>query len=245
MRILRIGLLCAVLLTPGLARTSVPASIGVQGRLTDTSGSPLPSGPKVLTFKIFDAAIDGTEVWPAGPGERQSVISDPGGMWSAMIGEILPLPNSVFADSVRWLEITVDDGVHPITTMPRVRLATSPYAQRVATVEGAIGGTVTTELQVAGAVSTAVLVTDTSVSLGPNHSVVLSSGTLTLTLPEAATCAGRQYVIKAITAADTTWIVPSPGSGNLIDGQSELRLKQLYQSTTLVSDGIDNWLVID
>ncbi len=129
-------------------RADVPNTMNVQGRLTDASGTPLPAGSKTLTFKIFDAEVAGNEIWPFVPGEDHSVTSDAEGRWTATIGTTIPIPEWVFEDTVRWLEVTVNDGVNPVTTLPRVRLATGPYAYRVGSVNGASGGTITTKLAI-------------------------------------------------------------------------------------------------
>jgi len=143
-----------VLLTVITAMASVPGNITVQGRLTDTGGNPLPPGFKSFTFKIFDAASGGTEIWPGGVGEEdQFLLTDADGLWSASVGEDNPLTPVVFADTVRWLEITVFDGVNPAVTLPRIRLQTSSFAFRVGTVDGASGGSITSQA-----------------SIGPGHS---------------------------------------------------------------------------
>ena len=87
------------------AQAAVPSSINVQGRLTDSTGSPLPAGLRIFTFKIFDAATLGSEIWPGGAGEDQTLVTDAAGLWTANVGALLGLTDSVFADSVRWLEI--------------------------------------------------------------------------------------------------------------------------------------------
>lgn len=78
-----------------------------------------------MTFRIFDAETGGTEIWSEG---AQLVTSDTEGLWNADIGADTPLTPAVSSDTDRWLEITVDDGVNPPETLPRVRLVTSPYA---------------------------------------------------------------------------------------------------------------------
>ncbi|MBD3299016.1 MAG: hypothetical protein GF341_10200 [candidate division Zixibacteria bacterium] len=245
MHIRRFALIAVLTLSAVTIEAGVPTSINVQGRLTDSNGTPFIAGPRVMTFKIYDSAIDGTEIWPGGIGETQSVLVDPDGLWSTRIGAIMPLTSSVFADSVCWLEIIVDDGADVRTTLPRIRLVTGPYAQRVATVDGATGGTIMSPISIEGTVATTVRTTDSNTTLGADDSVLLVSDSLIVTLPVAASCAGRQYVIKKISTAGTTLIVTSPGSGDLIDGETELKHSIQYQSTTLVSDGVRNWFVID
>ncbi|GAB4316566.1 MAG: hypothetical protein Kow0074_04570 [Candidatus Zixiibacteriota bacterium] len=234
-----------VLLHATMAVAGVPTNLAVQGRLTDVNGDPLPSGPKVMTFKIYDRQTDGNLIWPTGLAEVQSVISDPNGMWSTYLGEMSPLTDAVFADSVRWLEITVDDGFNPITIMPRVRILTGAYAHRVSTVDGAAGGIIASELQVAGALSTAIQHVDSSMTPGPDESILITSGNVTITLPDAATCPGRQYVIKKVSVGDTTRVVTMPGSNDAIDNVTEISMKIQFHSITIVSDGIDRWMIVD
>lgn len=125
------------------AFAAVPTSITVQGKLTDAAGVPLAAGPKSFNFKVYASEAGGIPVWPSILGEPQVLASDASGLWIALMGAISPLTESVFADTVRWLEITVD-GV----TLPRVRLATGPYAHRVATVDGASGGMITSKVSI-------------------------------------------------------------------------------------------------
>lgn len=138
-----------VVASPSFA--AVPTTMNVQGRLTDAGGTPLPAGTKTLTFKIFDSEAAGTEIWSGGAGEDHSVTSDDDGLWNTNIGTTIPIPASVFADSVRWLQVTVDDGVNPVTTLPRIRLVTGPFAyaaERVTAVDGAAGGTITSKVAI-------------------------------------------------------------------------------------------------
>lgn len=106
-------------------RADVPTSMNVQGRLTDAAGAPVAQGFKSFTFKIYDSPVGGTEIWP---GETQFIATDAAGLWDANVGAVTPLAISVFSDAVRWLEVTVDDGINPTETLPRVQLVTSPYA---------------------------------------------------------------------------------------------------------------------
>lgn len=121
----------------------VPTSITAQGRLTDNAGVPAEAGAKNFTFRIFDDSAAGVKVWPASAGELQSITTTTEGLWIALIGALEPLSDSVFSGAVRWLEIEVDG-----TLLPRVRLVTGPYAFRVATVDGASGGTITSKVSI-------------------------------------------------------------------------------------------------
>ncbi|HWO58406.1 MAG TPA: tail fiber domain-containing protein [bacterium] len=133
-------LVCAAALT---AYAAVPTSITVQGKLTDLSGNPLPAGAKNFTFKIFSAAVGGGQFWPDAGGENQVITTATDGTWIGLVGAVIPILPDAFADTSRWLEITVDG-----TTLPRVRLVTGPYAYRVGTVDGASGGTIKSKVAI-------------------------------------------------------------------------------------------------
>ena len=60
--------------------------MNIQGRLHDGAGAPVSPGLKTFTFRIFDQQVGGTEVWPAGPGETQTITTDSQGLWTAAIG---------------------------------------------------------------------------------------------------------------------------------------------------------------
>lgn len=136
-KLVLLGILAA---TPVLA--DVPTQMPIQGRLTNSAGAPVPAGLKFFTFKIFDAASGGTEIWPAGLGETQTLASDVNGLWSGSIGLLVPLTPDVFQSPVRWLQITVDNGVDPAEILPRLQLKTNPYTYRSATSQHAdsLGG---------------------------------------------------------------------------------------------------------
>ncbi|MBD3299289.1 MAG: hypothetical protein GF341_11580 [candidate division Zixibacteria bacterium] len=144
----RIITVVLVLLCAQLAHANVPSSITVQGRLTDGTGTPLPAGSKDFSFRIFTSPGGGSQIWPSVGAETQSISTDADGLWTAPVGAVVPLPDSVFNQTVRWLEITVDDGINPVTTLPRVLFRTGPYAHRVSTVDGATGGEISSKVSI-------------------------------------------------------------------------------------------------
>jgi hypothetical protein len=134
--------MCAV-----AAFADVPTQITIQGILTDAVGVPLPPGDKAFEFRIF-ASETGTglfeQVWPPFLGVEAQVIStDVSGRWMAQVGAITALSNSVFDSDERWIEIDVEG-----TTLPRVPLATAPYAFRVGTLDEATGGEITSKVRI-------------------------------------------------------------------------------------------------
>ena len=234
------------------ATAAVPTNISVQGRLTDVNGSPLPAGSKSFTFRIYDAQSGGNKVWPAASGEMQTVTSGSTGTWIALVGAIEPLSDSVFSDTVRWLEVEVDS-----TVLPRVRLVTSPYSYRVATIDGATGGSIdghlgvsemnpTSVLDVNGSIATAVRYTSSSTNLDESDNVIIAASSgITITLPLAADCPGRHYMIKNVNQSGEVTIAVQEGSGDALDGNATVLLTVQYQSITVVSDGLSGWIIID
>lgn len=139
-RALVLGFVLMSVLLNKVVHAAVPSSITVQGRLTDSLGVPLPPGVKGFLFRIFNAPVGGTEIWS---GEDQFLPTDSEGLWVARVGAIVGLTDAVFSDTVRWLDINVNG-----TQLPRVRLVTGPYAYRVATVDGATGGNITSKISI-------------------------------------------------------------------------------------------------
>lgn len=125
---------------PLLAAT--PTSMTIQGKLTDDAGKPYASGSWKFWFRIMSDQYGGSELWS----EDQGVETDELGLWTTTLGKSKPIPETVFADSVRWLEVIVDVGPGPVT-LPRVRLSTAPYSFHVATLDEATGGDVHGDLR--------------------------------------------------------------------------------------------------
>jgi hypothetical protein len=144
----------ALLVVPS-AWADVPTNMNVQGRLADSTGAPQSPGAYGFTFRLFDAELGGTQIWPSNgsSGEAQIIVLGTDGLWTAALGTDSALGEAVFQDTTRWLEVTVDNFSDPIETLPRTKLNTSPYTFRAATVQtvdGAAGGTLTGGLEVLG-----------------------------------------------------------------------------------------------
>jgi hypothetical protein len=121
----------------GTARADIPHQIPVQGRLADSAGMPVDSGFVTFIFRLMDDSSGGVEVWPGTGGESQTLFINAHGLWQTALGAVDPLPETVFTqDTVRWLEITVDDGTVP-ETLPRIRVAAGAYAYQAATAQQA------------------------------------------------------------------------------------------------------------
>jgi hypothetical protein len=97
----------------------VPHLINFQGKLTDASGVPLPSGNYALTFSIWTAATGGTQMWT----ETQSAVPVTNGLFNAVLGTVVSDP-VIPANGIAWLQTAVGATV----ISPRVEFTTAPYA---------------------------------------------------------------------------------------------------------------------
>jgi hypothetical protein len=127
------------------AHAAIPPLIQIQGVARDGGGSPLADGNYQMQFSIFDDSSSGTLAWS----ETQASVSVSGGMFSAALGTVAALGEFAFGAADRWIEVSI--GANP--PLPRIRLATSPYAFRVSTIDGATGGMVSGDVTIAGKAS--------------------------------------------------------------------------------------------
>ncbi|PSO44927.1 hypothetical protein BRC21_00695, partial [Candidatus Saccharibacteria bacterium SW_7_54_9] len=157
-------LLVLALITPALLLTLLPGSntptnaapqtvphlINYQGRLTDNQGQALPDGNYNMRFRIYDAETSGTQLWSTtrcyspdngttcdGTGTDQRV-SVQNGTFSLKLGKVNSLPEDIFTNPTRYLEVELptpstntntsgpDWSEGPFT--PRQQLNASPYA---------------------------------------------------------------------------------------------------------------------
>lgn len=118
----------------GLLLAAVPPMINYQGRLTDAGGSPVSDGNYSVVFTIYDAASGGASKWT----ETQNVTTT-GGLFALLLGSVNPILDTVFNGTTRYMGVQV--GADPELT-PRTAMVSVPYAQRVSTVDGTSGGTI-------------------------------------------------------------------------------------------------------
>lgn len=114
---------------------AVPHMINYQGYLTDTGGEPLDT-TVAMTFTMYDAATFGTQLWT----ESHPSITVQEGLFDTLLGSVNAIPDSVFADTIVWLGITVGGDSE---MSPRTQVVSVAYAYRVGTVDGATGGIIT------------------------------------------------------------------------------------------------------
>ncbi|NBT35347.1 MAG: hypothetical protein EBT03_07385 [Betaproteobacteria bacterium] len=108
---------------------------------------------------------------------------------------------------------------------------------------GVLPANLNSTLQVAGSLALAITTVSTGTTLDATHYTVLcdtSGGGFTVTLPAAATCAGRVYVVK--NKSTNTATVQGNGA-ETIDGSNTYALSTQWQSVTIQSDGTA-WFVL-
>ena len=128
------GLCLTVLQSHILAAT--PNIINYQGRLTDATGAPVADGATLVKFTIYDAPTAGTALWSS----NFQTVNTVNGLFSYELGANVTFPNNLFADTSRWLGITV--GTDPEIS-PRTKLTSQPYTlQTVNADTAAIAATV-------------------------------------------------------------------------------------------------------
>jgi hypothetical protein len=131
---LTISFSVALLAMASVATADVPTLMQYQGFLTDEEGEPL-NDTLSMTFTIYPDAYEAIVIWT----ETQPNVIVTNGLFHVLLGSVNPISDTVFAETERWLGITVDPDPEIV---PRTRLVTVPYAYRAATVDGASGGAV-------------------------------------------------------------------------------------------------------
>lgn len=108
----------------------VPPAIQFQGRLARPDGTPVPDGNYNITFRLFDVATGGTQIF------TQTINNVPvrNGIIAVLIGLLIPAD---FSDN-RWMEIQIGAGA-PLT--PRQRLVSVPFAFKAGSVADGVIGT--------------------------------------------------------------------------------------------------------
>jgi hypothetical protein len=155
-------LACGVsgLLLTGALGAAVPNAISYQGVVLDIAGQPV-SGPVSLRFRIFRGGDDSTlPSTGALVYHERATLATANGVFSHLIGTGTPaadcaggpcvLDAAAFSsgDVPMWIEVVLDpDGVagnsDDDVLLPRTHIGSVGYAYRIATIDGATGGTLT------------------------------------------------------------------------------------------------------
>ena len=107
----------------------IPELIRYQGTLTDSNGNAL-EGNYNLTFRFYDAASGGTQMWE----EAQSAVPVTKGSFSVLLGQVNPLNLRFDVDC--WLAVSVNGGAE---LTPRHRVASVPNAYLARSAEKLVG----------------------------------------------------------------------------------------------------------
>ena len=102
------------------ANAAVPQMINYQGRLADDGGNPLDTTVSMV-FTIYDQATDGTPIW----WEEQTDVVVADGLFTVLLGGVIPVTAAVFDSDSRYLGIQVGEDPE---ILPRTRLVTAAYA---------------------------------------------------------------------------------------------------------------------
>lgn len=133
-----VTLLMLLALGRPLSAQNVPSLVNYQGRLANPDGSPLPTADYNLTFKIYDAATNGSLIWGPqlfdglvgqGHGGRVPVVQ---GWFNVMLGPVATNGNALseaFNGAARYVEIAVSNRP-PLA--PRQQILTTPFAFQAA-----------------------------------------------------------------------------------------------------------------
>jgi hypothetical protein len=144
--------------------------------------------------------------------------------------------DSGWLPSSGWTEDAENNKVYVINTGRNVGIGTTVPSAKL----HVIGDTI-----INGAFSTKVNTITANTTLDNTYHIVLadaSSNAITITLPSASTCSGRQYIIKKIDSSENA-VTITPQSGQTIDGQTSISIIMQNDLKRIVSNGT-NWYII-
>ncbi len=246
------ALLAAIVLMASLPAGAqyVPSSVGYQGRLTDSTGQPVPNGTYQVQFTLYSAEIGGMSLWTS---SSQSVTTT-NGMFAATLQ---PLASGSLAGLTDvWLE-TVVGGT---ALAPRTKLTSVPFALRAGSIDD--GAVTAAKLSCGAGISGAFLTTDgTMLSWGspPGGFALPYSGTASSETPAfcitqtgaglAAEFTGKVkmdyfqlgtsttpgYVLTANSQGQGRWQPPTGGGGG-ITGSGTDGYVPLWSGTSAIGD---------
>ncbi len=121
-----VALLAGVLTTETL-HAQAPTTMVYQGRLTSTAGVPL-TGNQSVTFRLYASASSGTAAWT----ETHNLLLDENGVFTIELGLSVPLDESVFDGTKRYLGMTLAGGAE---MLPRQLISSAAYSVSAKTAE--------------------------------------------------------------------------------------------------------------
>ena len=118
-----IGIVLASASFFGIAKADFNQQINYQGKLTDTTDSPVTDGVYHFTFKLFDVATGSSSLWT----ETDRVAQVTNGLFSIMLGASTTFPADLFNQTL-YLEVTIGTTTPSETLTPRKILGAVPAA---------------------------------------------------------------------------------------------------------------------
>jgi len=127
----------------------IPESITYQGKLTDSSGVPVPDGQRSMQFKLFNAETAGTQLWDSG---AMNIVTT-GGIFSVALGATPtpPITSSTLTSDNIWIEVTVGADL----PLPRNKFSSVPFALRAGVANSVVDNSISSAKIVDGEVKTA------------------------------------------------------------------------------------------
>ncbi|MBI2843900.1 MAG: hypothetical protein HYX78_10915 [Armatimonadetes bacterium] len=212
-RIVRFTLLAALFIAAPAVAQSVPNQITYQGRLTNSSGQPLPDGAHNVQFAMYTVATGGTAFWWSFAQGVQTI----GGVFTAAIGDMTA--DTLAGKPDVWLEAIVDGQV----LAPRMKLTSVPYAlisgRALAVADGAVTsaglapGAVTTAKVADGAITAAKILNGTILGVNVASNQLVKS--INALRDDVTLAAGSNITI---TPSGNTLTIAATGGGGGIGG---------------------------
>jgi hypothetical protein len=180
----------------------VPTIMSYQGRLTNpTTGEPVANSNYNMHFAIYNAPTGGTLLWQEPTSPAVLPVPVQGGIFTILLGSIVPLSPPVFASGNAYLQVQVDDEI----LQPRQRIASVAYAMVAQEAENAstIGGADLADLEddfvdASGDTMTGTLVVPAlSAQSGSGLTTVEISGANALVKIGASTTEGNLQVVDS------------------------------------------------
>jgi hypothetical protein len=119
------------LMLVGICSADVPRLMNYQGVLTDAEGVAV-DGYHDLTFRIYGSGdVSGEVLWE----EVHGSVEVRNGVFSVVLGGLVPMPEGLFSGGERWLSVSV--GSDP-ELLPRTRITPVPWAIRAGVADVAL-----------------------------------------------------------------------------------------------------------
>jgi hypothetical protein len=99
----------------------IPKTISYQGVLCDVHGNSRPDATYTITFRLYDAATEGTKIW-----EEAKSLQVIRGVFYTLLGDLVPFdPLVVTFDKPYWLGLKIGTDAE---LSPRIALGSTPYS---------------------------------------------------------------------------------------------------------------------